>query len=104
MTDIQDSFDKKDYGKHKPMPDFEQIDENALKEASKKLRKLRLTTITHLKDDGLTPCETVKSVFKAGLGGMYDDEAITYMLRFGIKYYIQAIDTFTNNLKEKGII
>lgn len=68
------------------------INPKALDIASKKLRKLRLTTVTHLKDDGLTPCETVKSVLKSGLGNLYDDEAVAYILRHGIKYYQEALN------------
>lgn len=62
-------------------------EKKALDEASRKLRKLRLTTVYGEKD---IPAETVKSVFQAGLGGMYHDEAITYMLKFGIKYYLES--------------
>lgn len=65
-----------------------EINKEALKKASAKLRKLRLTTVYGEKD---IPCETVKSVFKRGLGGGYDDEAITYMLKFGIKYYLESV-------------
>lgn len=42
--------------------------------------------------DEAPPGETVKSVFKTGLGGMYSDEAITYMLSFGIKYYLEVVE------------
>ena len=71
---------------------MKEINETALRFAASKLRKLRLTVVEHLKDDGLTPCETVKSVFQAGLGGMYDDRAIEYVLRFGIKYYLENLN------------
>ena len=70
------------------------INETALRMAASKLRKLRLTDVEHLKDDGLTPCETVKSVLKSGLGGLYDDRVVEYILRFGIKYYLEQ---FPNN-------
>lgn len=63
------------------------VDEKALQEASAKLRKLRLTDVGGRKEH---PAETVKSVFESGLGGMYDDDAITYALRHGIKYYLAA--------------
>ena len=63
------------------------MNEEALHEASKKLRKLRLTDVGGRKEH---PAETVKSVFERGLGGMYDDDAITYVLRHGIQYYRDA--------------
>ncbi len=63
------------------------IDDKALQEASAKLRKLRLTDVGGRKEH---PAETVKSVFERGLGGMYDDDAITYALRHGIQYYLAA--------------
>lgn len=68
------------------------INEQALKEAARKLRKLRLTDNIPLMD-AAPPSETVKSVFKTGLGGLYADEAIEYMLKFGIKYYLQELST-----------
>lgn len=66
------------------------IDEKALQEASAKLRKLRLTSVGGRKE---RPAETVKSVFERGLGGMYDDEVITYALRHAIQYYQAAEQT-----------
>lgn len=67
------------------------IDEEALKVASAKLRKLRLTTEIAIKDTP-PPAKTVKSVFQAGLDGLYDDDAITYALRFGVRYYLEAVE------------
>lgn len=67
------------------------IDEEALKVASAKLRKLRLTDNIAIKDTP-SPSKTVKSVFQAGLDGLYDDDAITYALRFGVRYYLEAVE------------
>lgn len=65
------------------------LDTSALNAAAAKLRKLRLTDVGGGKEH---PCETVKSALKRGLGGLYDDEAIAYILRHGIHYYQRAIN------------
>ena len=52
-----------------------------------KLKKLRLTDVGGRKEH---PCETVQSALKRGLGGLYDDEAVTYILRHGVRYYLDA--------------
>jgi hypothetical protein len=76
------------------------IDKKALEIASAKLRRLRLTNVFGEKD---IPQETVQSVFKTGLGGMYDDKAITYVLEFGIKYYLESLDSpSTKGAGKKG--
>jgi hypothetical protein len=64
--------------------------DDAIKYASKKLRKLRLTDVTGRKEH---PADTVKSVLMRGLGGLYDDASIEYILRYGIKYYHEAVRT-----------
>lgn len=64
------------------------LNKKAIEKASKKLRRLRLTDVFGEKD---IPQETVKSVFQRGLGGLYEDEAIVYVLRFGIKYYLDSL-------------
>lgn len=64
------------------------IDDKALEVAVNKLRKLRLTDVCGRKEH---PCETVKSIFQRGLGGLYHDDAIEYALRHGIKYYLDEI-------------
>lgn len=69
------------------------IDENDLKEAAKKLRKLRLTDVGGRKEH---PAETVKSIFERGLGGLYNDEAIEYMLRAGLRYYAESKTEFND--------
>lgn len=63
------------------------IDEKALEAAAKKLRKLRLIDVGGRKEH---PCETVKSTLKRGLGGLYSDAAVEYILKFGVKYYLEA--------------
>ncbi|WP_057466095.1 hypothetical protein [Pseudovibrio sp. POLY-S9] len=63
------------------------IDGKALEAASKKLRRLRLTDVGGRKEQ---PCETLKSVLQRGLGGLYSDAAVEYILKFGVKYYLEA--------------
>jgi hypothetical protein len=63
------------------------IDELALEEASAKLLRLRLTDVGGRKE---RPIETVKSVLKRGLGDTYDDQAVMYILRHGLQYYLSA--------------
>lgn len=75
------------------------IDQKALEVASKKLRKLRLTDNIPLMD-AAPPSETVKSVFKTGLGGLYSDKAIEYMLKFGVKYYLEAVNKLQEGKEE----
>lgn len=69
-----------------PKKNNKTIDKEALKKAAKKLRKLRLTTAIPIMDKA-PPCETVKSVLKTGLGGLYSDEVIEYILEAGLRYY-----------------
>lgn len=64
------------------------LNQQALETASKKLRRLRLTDVGGRKEH---PAETVKSVLQAGLGGHYDDAAVEYILRFGVRYYLEAL-------------
>lgn len=65
-----------------------ELDGTALETAAKKLRRLRLTDVGGRKE---APCATVKSVLQRGLGGLYDDEAVTYILRHGLQYYLAAL-------------
>lgn len=62
--------------------------DQAIKEAAKKLRKLRLTDVGGRKEH---PSDTVKSCLQRGLGGLYDDAAVDYILKHGIKYYQDVI-------------
>lgn len=64
------------------------IDEEAIKSAAKRLRRLRLTDVGGRKEH---PADTVTSVLKTGLGGLYDDAAVEYILRFGVRYYLEAL-------------
>jgi hypothetical protein len=64
------------------------LDEKALTDAAAKLRKLRLTDVSGRKEH---PADTVKSVMQRGLGGLYDDAAVEYILRHGVRYYLKAI-------------
>ncbi len=63
------------------------VDEKAVSEAAVKLRRLRLTDVGGRKEH---PAETVKSALKRGLGGLYDDDAVAYILRHGVRYYLDA--------------
>lgn len=63
------------------------LDESAINSAATKLRKLRLTDVGGRKEH---PCETVQSALKRGLGGLYDDEVVTYILSHGVRYYLAA--------------
>jgi hypothetical protein len=65
------------------------LDKKAVNAAAKQLLHLRITAVGGRKEH---PCETVKSVLKKGLGGMYDDQALEYILEFGIKYYLAGIN------------
>ena len=69
------------------------LDGTALEAAAKKLRRLRLTDVGGRKE---IPCATVKSVLQRGLGGLYDDEAVTYILRHGLEYYLDALPPNAN--------
>ncbi len=66
-----------------------EINKEALAIAAKKLRRLRLTKSYPMMDKA-DPAETVKSVLKRGLGGLYDDNVVECILRFGLKYYLEA--------------
>lgn len=65
------------------------IDKDAVAVSAKKLRKLRLTQSYALMDEA-DPAETVKSVLQRGLGGLYSDSAVEYILKHGIRYYLEA--------------
>lgn len=75
------------------------IDELALEEASAKLLRLRLTDVGGRKE---RPAETVKSVLKRGLGGTYDDQAVMYILRHGLQYYLSAQHSVEPTLPSGG--
>ena len=64
------------------------LDDKALAEAAKKLRRLRLTDVYGRKEN---PADTVASVFERGLRDCGSHEAIEYILRHGVKYYLSAV-------------
>lgn len=72
-----------------PVPSQEPVAENqeCLEIAAKKLRRLRLTSVGGRKEN---PCATVKSALQNGLGGLYSDDAVLYILEAGIRYYNEA--------------
>lgn len=64
------------------------VDDAALKEAARKLRKLRLTDVYGRKEH---PAETVASVFDRGYRDAGSLEAIEYILKHGVRYYLDAL-------------
>ena len=65
------------------------IDDAALAQAIKKVRKLRLIDHVPIKDSA-PPAVTFLGVMQRGLGGMYDDAALEYIFRRFLKYYETA--------------
>lgn len=65
------------------------IDDAALAQAIKKVRKLRLIDHTPLMDEA-PPAVTFLAVMKSGLGGCYDDAALEYVFRRFLNYYEAA--------------
>lgn len=63
------------------------IDRKALAIAASKLRRLRLTDVFERKEH---PADTVASVMERGLRDAGSKEALEYILRHGIKYYLEA--------------
>lgn len=63
------------------------INQKRLEVAAKKLRRLRLTSVGGRKE---IPCATVKSALQDGLGGLYSDDAVRYILEAGIRYYLEG--------------
>lgn len=63
------------------------IDTEALTVAAKKLRKLRLEDVGGYKE---RPAETVASVFERGWRDAGSQEAIEYILKHGVRYYLDA--------------
>ena len=64
------------------------VDDAMVSEIAKKLRKLRLTEVSGRKENQST---TVKECLKAGLGGLYDDEAAEYIVRAVLRYWEVAL-------------
>lgn len=64
------------------------INEEALEAAIRKIRKLRLIDHTPIKD-AAPPAVTFVAIMRQGLGGMYEDAAIDYVMRHVIRYYLE---------------
>jgi hypothetical protein len=68
------------------------INEEALEAAVKKIRKLRLVDHTPIMDSA-PPAVTFVAIMRQGLGGMYEDAAIDYVMRHAVRYYLDAVGT-----------
>lgn len=68
------------------------IDDAALKSAAAKLRRLRLTDVYGRKEHA---AETVASVFDRGYRDAGSQEAIEYILKHGVRYYLEAVSETT---------
>jgi hypothetical protein len=68
------------------------IDDAALAQAIKKVRKLRLIDHTPIMDEA-PPAITFLAVMKSGLGGCYDDAALEYVFRRFLTYYNAALSS-----------
>ncbi len=60
----------------------------------KNFRKLRLIDHEPLMDEA-PPADTVLSVLKKGLGGMFDDQVVSYIYEKAIKYYLKSLSKGT---------
>lgn len=69
------------------------VDDDALKEAARKLRKLRLTDVHGRKEHA---ADTVASVFDRGYRDAGSQEAIEYILKHGVRYYLDALTKNAN--------
>lgn len=66
------------------------LNKKALETGLKNFRRLRLIEHEPLMDEA-PPAETVLSVLKSGLGGMFDDQAVSYIYEKAIRYYLKAL-------------
>ncbi len=64
------------------------IDDAALAIAVKKLRRLRIEDVYGRKE---RPAETVASALDRAYRDLGSVEAVEYILRHGVKYYLQAL-------------
>lgn len=62
------------------------MNDAALAQAIKKIRKLRLIDHVPLMDEA-PPAVTFLAVMKSGMGGCYNDAALEYIFRRFLKYY-----------------
>ncbi len=63
------------------------LDDKALRTAATKLRKLRLTDVYGRKEN---PADTVSSVLDRGYRDAGSQEAVEYILKHGVRYYLEA--------------
>ena len=66
------------------------LEDAALKKAAAKLRKLRLTDVYGRKEN---PADTVASVLDRGLRDCGSQEAVEYILKHGVRYYLEAVNS-----------
>ena len=71
-------------------------DEKMIDIAIKNWRKLRLTTTGGRKEN---PSETVLSVLKRGLGGLFDDFAVRFIYKKAIQYYLKELRASIKELR-----
>lgn len=64
------------------------VDDAALKDAARKLRKLRLTDVYGRKENA---ADTVASVLERGLRHCGSQEAVEYILKHAVRYYLDAL-------------
>lgn len=64
------------------------VDDKALAEAVKKLRRLRLEDVYERKE---RPAETVASALDRAYRDLGSEDGVAYILRHGVKYYLQAL-------------
>lgn len=65
------------------------VDKAALTTAATKLRRLRLTDVGGRKEN---PADTVSSVLDRGFRDAGSQEAVEYILKHGVKYYLEAVE------------
>lgn len=68
----------------------QKIDDAALTAAAKKLRRLRLTDVYGRKEN---PADTVTSVLERGLRDCGSQDAVEYILKHGVRYYLEAVNS-----------
>lgn len=69
---------------------MQKVDDDALAIAAKKLRRLRLTDVYGRKEH---KADTVASVMERGLLHCGSQEAVEYILKHGVRYYLDAVAT-----------
>lgn len=80
------------------------INDVALANAIRKIRKLRLIDHVPIKDSP-PPAVTFLAVMQSGLGGMYDDAALEYIFRHFLKYYEASVaDTSQDRANDTSLV